>query len=231
VQTGFTTGAGDYYIYAAPYFYEKFDYRLDGKGSFSRGAGKWNGDLSVGAGIGFGSMESIAALEISANVNGFRRFTQGSRLDAKVGRYIFNGKSLKIGLSAGSINAASIGKTAAEPSYYVAGSAAFPVMFEGNQRTVLINAGGGNGRYIETGSANLLEQGFFGSIGMEVASGVGLSIGVARGEGNATVSFAPNTRQPVKLNITAANIFDDDQGGRSVSIGFTWGGRLGVPEF
>lgn len=227
VQSGFVSGFGDYYFYVAPYAYELYSYPT----AFTRGSSTWQLDTSMGAGLGFGSMESIGSIQISVNQTGLRQSNRGSTLDIKAGRYIVNQPDLKIALSLGSIGLISTGINAQVPTYTIAASAAFPIKFEGSTRTVQINLGGGNGEYFEPGSPSLLEQGIFGSIGLEIADGVGLSMGVAGGETSLKLSLAPLEQDPLRINLTVGNLFDNDGFGRSVTLGMTWGGNFQAPTF
>ena len=227
VQSGFVTGFGDYYLYIAPYAYELFDYPT----GFSRGSSEWVDDISLGAGFGLGSMQSLVGVQIALNQKGFREANRSTTIDVKAGRYIVNQPDLQIALSVGGLDLISSGKTATEPTYIVAASAAFPVLFEGSRRTVQLTLGGGNGKFQEPGSPNLLEQGVFGSLGIEVADGVGLSMGIAGGETSLKLSLAPLVQDPLRLNLTVGNLFDNDGFGRSVTLGLTWGGNFQAPTF
>jgi hypothetical protein len=235
VETAFSANQGDYYAYAIWYGYDtnvREKIHLEDGTSFSRKKLDWVLDGGAGLGFGLGSSSRFLSLQVGYNYNSFRNVDRGGSIDLKLSRDLVLTEKLRLSMAAGVQGAYSHGEGSEERSSpFAVMTLALPVRFEGSSRTLQINAGYGGGKFRGVGSPSLLEQGVFGSLGLEVSDHVGLSVGWAGRGVNSTLSIAPFQGTPLYVGVSANNIFNYDSLGRVAVIGVTWGGSFRTAAF
>jgi len=235
VETAFAANQGDYYVYAIWYGYDsntREDFRLDDGTLLTREKPEWILDGGAGLGFGLGSSSQFVSLQVGYNFNSFRDVEKGGSIDVKLSRDLVLSEALRLSMAAGVQGVYSHGDDSEEGSSpYAVMTMALPIRFEGSKRTLQMNAGYGGGKFRGVGSPTILEQGVFGSLGLEVSDNVGLSVGWAGRGVNGTLSIAPFQGKPLFINISANNILDYDNLGRTAVIGVTWGGNFRTASF
>lgn len=235
IESAFAANQGDYYVYAALYGYDSTQLTVtrlvDGTPFFRQDPVRIV-DGGGGVGLGLGSSSKAVAVQLGYNLSSFKRIDSGGSIDVKVSRDLIVSNELRMSF-AGGVQAVygygDQGNTESTP--YTVLTAAFPVQFEGSRRTLQVNAGYGGGKFKTADSPSILEKGVFGSVGLEVADNVGVSLGwVGRGV-NGTLSVSPFRGTPLTINISANNIFDYRDLGRVGVIGVTWGGSFQTASF
>jgi hypothetical protein len=235
VETAFTANQGDYYVYGIWYGYDanvREDFRFADGTLLNREKPDWILDGGAGLGFGLGSSARFVSLQVGYNFNSFRDIEKGGSIDVKLSRDLVLSETLRLSMAAGVQGVYSHGEGSEEGSSpFAVMTMALPVRFEGSKRTLQMNAGYGGGKFRGFGSPSILEQGVFGSVGMEVSDNVGLSLGWAGRGVNSTLSIAPFQGKPLFVNISANNLFNHASLGRVAVIGVTWGGNFRTAAF
>lgn len=217
VETAFIANQSDYYIYSVLYGYDDEDVGqvVDG---------------GAGVGFGLGSSKDFAALQIGYNYLGFREENQGGSVDVKLARDLVLNESIRISLGGGALGLFRHGNGSDDDvTPFVVTSVAFPAKLFDNDRTVQVNLGYGGGRFVEVKSPLPLQEGFFGSLGLELTDNIGASAGWAGKGLNTTLSISPVKGYPIGINVSAENITDYEGLGRAYSVSLTWGASFRNP--
>lgn len=216
VESAFIANQSDYYIYTVIYAYDD--------------QGDAVADGGAGVGFGLGSSKDLVALQIGYNYLGFREGNRGGTVDAKLARDLVDNESLRISLGAGALGLIGHGKGSDDGvTPFVVASLAAPVEISSVERAVQINLGYGGGKFQEVQSPIPLQEGFFGSIGLELADNVGVSAGWAGKGLNTTLSISPFKGIPIGINLSAENVTDYEDLGRAYSLSLTWGSSFRSP--
>lgn len=229
IESAFIAAQGDYYAYAAGFVYESPLYT---NGSYDSSDIQWISDGSMGVGFGLGSSTRALAVQLGYNIPSFRAPDSGGTLDLKVSRDLVNNDSLRVALGVGVLGVLSYGEVADKGSTpFLVSTVAFPVLVGGERRTMQVNAGYGGGKFRESNSPDLLEQGLFASVGVEFTENFGVSVGWSGRGLNASFSVSPWRGIPLTVGASLNNLANHDQLGRAAVLSLAWGGSFQTASF
>lgn len=231
IETAFIANQNDFYVYSVIYAYD------DGPqcrttnsetGAFTcENSNSMTVDGGVGLGIGLGSSKDLIGLQIGYNFLGFRDENIGGTIDVKVARDLVSNENLRISLAGGALGLIGHGKGLDDGiTPFLVTSVATPVEIFSEQRTVQFNFGYGGGKFQEVRSPEVIQEGLFGSLGLELSDNVGVSAGWAGRGVNTTLSVSPVRGLPIGINISAENVTNYNDLGRAYSLSLVWGGNF-----
>jgi hypothetical protein len=103
----------------------------------------------------------------------------------------------------------------------------FPFLLWENNRRVQLSLGYGDNQFKNAGSSSFLDEGIFASAGIDVLENLGFSVGWGGAIGfNSKVSFVPWRGIPLSIDLSANNLTNHAEGGRSAVFSLSWGGNF-----
>jgi hypothetical protein len=220
IESAFIAAQGDYFAYVAGFGYEGGD------------EVGWVNDGSAGAGLGLGSSQKSVAVQLGYNLTTLQADQISGAMDLKVARDLVNNDAIRVALGGGVLDFLTHGKAAArDATAFAVTTIAIPVRIEAAKRTLQFNLGYGGRKFQNRTFPSLLDQGGFGSVGLQVEDNLGLSIGVSSRGVNTTINLVPLRGVPLAIGASANNVADHQGLGRSAVLFFSWGGTYQTASF
>jgi hypothetical protein len=221
IPSAFIAEWGNYYVATSMYGYDN--------GETGTSIDGW-----LGAGVGLGNARRFVAMEIDFNLESLSDTDNGGSLDVRFARQLLSTNSFALQIGAGWLGIASYGDWP-KPGGSVYGvlTAAMPLRPNDPtfRQTLQVNLGGGDGRFERVDAVELLSSGVFASVGVELISNLGLSVGWAGKGLNSSLSYVPLRGLPLYLGLSGSNLTNIDQTGRAVALTLSWGGSFRTATF
>ena len=202
VSSAFISQGGDLYIYASSFGYSNV-------GNYFSEDSDNIYDTSFGVGLGLGSSYKAVAVEIGVDYASLKDSNVGFGFNFSIARSLLVNDSLEVAFGVGTKNLAAQGLIAANGQTPYGVLSVYKSFVKSGTRFIAnLGIGSGGYDYDSQSEYDLLSPSPFGSIGFDVSSRLGLSVGWAEGLGNLTakVSWVPFSNAAFTVDMGASNI-------------------------